>query len=125
MNLKVCSGVVFILLAACVTGARAMPILDFGRLNLDDQATYVTLMVEGSAELLRAHGEPEQAGKAIAFFKDSSKEGGVHQFASHLKEVNGLNLIHATNPNNRAPVYQVEDAMEMTLKDAGIIVVIC
>ena len=99
-----------------------MSIHDFGKMNRDDEATYVALLVEGSAEMLKAHGQPEQARKAISFFKDSSKDGGVQQPASHLQMVNALNKRNAINPNNRAPVYQVEDAMELTLKDDGIIV---
>jgi len=46
----------------------------------------------------------------------------VCQLASHLKTINTLNNRNATNPNNRAPVYQVEDALALTLKDAGLIV---
>ena len=104
------------------TAARAMSIHDFGKMNNDDEATYVALLVEGSAEMLRAHGQPEQARKVIAFFKESGKDGGVQQFASNLKMVDALNKRNSINPNNRAPVYQVEDAMELTLKDDGIIV---
>jgi hypothetical protein len=122
MNPKARLTAIIILLLSCVTGARAMPVLDFARMNLDDQATYVMLLVEGSAKMLKAHGQPDQARKAISFFKDSSKEGGVQQFATHLKAINALNTINSTNPNNRAPVYQVEDAMEQTLRDNGIIV---
>jgi hypothetical protein len=33
-----------------------------------------------------------------------------------------MNKRNAINPNNRAPVYQVEDAMASTLKSAGVIV---
>ena len=104
------------------TAARAMSIHDFGRMNNDDEATYVTLLVEESAEMLKAHGQPEQASKAIAFFKVTGKFGGTQQFASNLRTVDALNKRNAINPNNRAPVYQVEDAMELTLKDEGIIV---
>ena len=59
---------------------------------------------------------------AISFFKDSSANGGMQHLVSHLRIINGLNNRNATNPNNRAPVYQVEDAMELTLKDQGMIV---
>jgi hypothetical protein len=82
----------------------------------------VALLVEGSAKMLKANGQPDQARKAIALFHDSSKNGGVAQLASNLKTINALNKRNAINPNNRAPVYQIEDAMELTLKDAGIIV---
>jgi len=72
--------------------------------------------------MFKTHGQPDEAHKIISFFKDSSKDGGVQQFASHLKTAEALNNRNAINPNNRAPVYQVEDAMELTLKDNGILV---
>jgi len=91
-------------------------------MNDDDDATYVTAMVEGVAKILRANGEPDQARKVIALFKDSSKQGGVNQLAMNMKAMNALNNRNAINPNNRAHVYEVEDAMERTLKDNGITV---
>jgi hypothetical protein len=106
----------------CSGIAQAMSIHDFGRMNNDDDATYVTLLVEGAAKILRANGQPDLAQKAINFFKDSSKSGGVNQFAINLKMINALNNRNAINPNNRVPVYQVEDAMALTLKDNGMII---
>jgi len=99
-----------------------MSIRDFAAMNIDNQSTYVSLLVDGAATFLKAHAQPEQAKKAISFFKDSSKEGGVHQLASELKQLNAMNNLNATNPNNRAHVYEIEDAMEIILKDKGIIV---
>lgn len=99
-----------------------MPVRDFAAMNVDNQSTYVSLLVEGAATFLKAHSQPDQAQKAISFFKDSSKNGGVCQLASELKQLNALNNLNATNPNNRAHVYEVEDAMEIILKDKGIIV---
>ena len=104
------------------TTVRAMSIHDFGKMNNDDDATYVALLVEASAEMLKAHGQPDQANKVIAFFKETGKFGGTQQFASNLQTMDALNKRNAINPNNRAPMYQVEDAMELTLKDKGIIV---
>jgi hypothetical protein len=72
--------------------------------------------------MLRANGQPDQASKVIAFFKDSRKQGGVNQLAMNMKAMNGLNNRNAINPNNRAHVYEVEDAMALTLKNHGIIV---
>jgi hypothetical protein len=103
-------------------GAKAMSFDDFARMNNDDEAGYVAFLVETSAQMLKANGQPDQAGKAISFFKNSSNNGGVRQLASNMKMLNALNKRNAINPNNRAPVYQIEDAMELTLKDAGIIV---
>ena len=102
--------------------ARAMAIFDFAKMNTDDEATYITSLVVGSAKMLRAQGHPDQARKVIAFFKDPSKNGGLNQFALQLKELHEINDRNAINPNNRAYAYQVEDAMELTLKDNGFIV---
>lgn len=123
MNRRVNLAVAWISVALCLTGtAKAMSILDFARMNLDDESTYVALLVEGTAKMLRAHGQADQARKAIALFKNSGKDGGVNQLAMNLKMLNGLNNRNAINPNNRAPVYEVEDAMELTLKDNRIMV---
>lgn len=103
-------------------GAQAMTVEDFGRMNNDDEATYVTLLIEASAQMLKTHGQPDQASKVIAYFKEPGKFGGVQQLAEHIKTIDALNKRHAINPNNRAPVYQIEDAMESTLKDQGFLV---
>jgi succinyl-CoA synthetase alpha subunit len=123
MKSKVCLAVGLLLLIALGSGrARALSFLDFVRMNDDDDATYVTAMVEGAAKMLRAKGEPDQAQKLVAFFKDSSQQGGVNQLAMNMKALNALNNRNAINPNNRAHVYEVEDAMELTLIDHGFIV---
>ena len=103
-------------------GARAMAILDFARMNLDDQATYVTSMVEGSAKMLRAQGHPDQAQQLVDLFKNSTRQGGVNQLAINLKTMAQANNVHATNPNNRIPDFEVEDAMALTLRDNNITV---
>ncbi len=95
---------------------------DFIRMNDDDDATFVTLLVEGPAKNLREQGKPDQAAKAISLFKDSSKQGGLNQFVMNLRAMNAMNHKNAINPNNRAPVLEVENAMAVTLKDNGMIV---
>src|SRR5271170_4466025 len=123
MKSKICLAAGLLLLSALGSGcARALSFHDFIRMNDDDDATYVTAMVEGVAKMLRANGQTDQARKLIAFFKDSSKQGGVNQLAMNMKAMNGLNNRNAINPNNRAHVYEVEDAMALTLKENGIIV---
>jgi hypothetical protein len=112
--------VVFLAFVSGLSGsAQATTIHDFGRMNNDDDATFVTLLITNAADFLKAHGQPDQAHKVIAFFKDPSNAGGVHQFAEHVKEFSSLNTKNSENPNNRVPVYQVEDAMALTLKDEG------
>jgi hypothetical protein len=123
MNAKTRLLIGVLLLSLLYSGqAQAMAILDFVKLNDDDEATYVTSLVEGASKMLKAQGQTNQAQKAVALFKNSTKQGGVNQFALNLKTLNGLNNRNAINPNNRAHVYDVEDAMELTLKDYGIIV---
>ena len=113
--------VALIAFAPCLTVcARAMSFDEFGRMNNDDEAGYVAFLVEASAKMLKANGHADQADKAIALFNDSGKSGGVSQLAANLKMLNGMNNRNSTNPNNHAPVYQVEDAMALTLKDAGV-----
>ena len=102
--------------------AQAMTLEAFGRMNNDDEASYIALLVESSSKMLRANGQAAQADKAIALFNDPSPHGGVSQLGSNLKTMYGLNNRNSTNPNNRAPVYQIEDAVSLTLKNAGIIV---
>ena len=102
--------------------ARAMTIEDFTKLNEDDEATYVTEMVSGTSDYLKAQGHTDQAAKVVALFKDSSKNGGVNQLALNLKTLFSLNHRNATNPNNRVPVYEVEDAMARTLSSVGVTV---
>lgn len=115
------AGILFLAIA-CSGNARAMAILDFIKLNDDDASTYITALVEGSAKMLRANGHPDQARKAVALFKDPGKTGGVNQLALNLRMLNSQNNRNAINPNNRAHVFDVEDAMALTLRDNGIIV---
>jgi len=119
-NLKLLYSATF-LMALLISGdASAMTLDNFARLNMDDEATYVTLMVESSAKMLRQNGKPDQADKILAFFHDSTKNGGVSQLATNLKLANNTNNFNAINPNNRTAMLSVEDAMARTLKDNGI-----
>ena len=102
--------------------APAMTFLDFAKMNDDDEATYVAELIEGTVQYLRAHGQPDQATKTLALFKSTGPNSGVHQLADEVKRLNALNSKNATNPNNRVPVYDVEDAMATTLKDNDIVV---
>jgi hypothetical protein len=117
--LRLFAGMALALVLSCGS-AKAMDILAFGRMNLDDQATYVTNMVEGSAKYLRANGHPDQAQKAIDLFKNSTPQGGVNQLAINLKNFQSENTRNQQNPNNRVPPYDVEAAMAETLRDNGI-----
>jgi hypothetical protein len=112
-----------ILLAAISLGAgqaRAMDILYFARMQADDQATYVSEQVEDSAKMLRATGHPDQAAKAIALFKDASPNGGVSQFARNLKALQAKNTIKQNVSNSRGVFYDVEAALQLTLRNNGV-----
>jgi len=121
MNLKVTLAA--LLLALCLApGARAMSLHDFGKMNDDDDAGYVALLVEKSAEYLKAQGHPDQAQQLIAFFKTPGRDGGTFRLADQLKQAYQFNTLHATNPNNRVPERQVEDALSITLSAQGFTV---
>ncbi len=123
MNLKAKLMVALISLAPfMMVPARALSLEDFARLSTDDKAGYVALLVEASAQRLKTQGQPDLAGKVVALFNDPGRNGGVAQLAANLKMINAQNNRNATNPNNRAPVLQVEDAVSLTLKDNGILV---
>jgi hypothetical protein len=112
-----------VLLAVIFFGAGhapAMDILFFARMQLDDQADYVTNLVTGSAKLLRQTGHPDQAQKAIALFKDPSKHGGVSQLAANIKAMQSTNTLNTTLAAPRGPTYDVEAAMQLTLRNNGI-----
>jgi hypothetical protein len=100
--------------------APAMPILQFARMAIDDQATYISALVEGSAKLLRSQGHPDQAAKAIALFKDPTSHGGLSQLASNMRTLQSENDRNATNPNNRVQPYDVEAALGETLRQNGV-----
>jgi hypothetical protein len=119
-NLKLLSCAIFLMALLISGNAPAMTLDNFARLNMDDEATYVTMMVESSAKMLRQQGKADQADKALALFRDSSKKGGVNQLAINLKLANNTNNFNAINPNNRTAMLSVEDAMARTLRENGI-----
>jgi hypothetical protein len=98
--------------------ANAMQIPQFDKMDHNDRSKYVTLLVEGAAKGLTDHGQTDQARKLINLFKDSSDKGGGYQFAKHLQIARDLNK--QTDP--KQPPYEVENALEVTLKDNGITV---
>ena len=107
-------------LMAFASHARALEIVEFAVMKTDAQADYVTTLVENAAKALRARGQGDEAARTIALFKDNSKAGGVNQLAMNLRVLHSQNDRNSTNPNNRVPVYTVEDAMALTLRDHGI-----
>jgi hypothetical protein len=100
--------------------APAMDILYFVRMAVEDQATYVSTLVEESAKMLRTTGHPDEAAKAIALFKDSTSHGGVSQLAANIKALQAKNTMSQSATNGRATSYDVEAAMELTLRNNGI-----
>jgi hypothetical protein len=103
-------------------GAPAMTLEDFGRMNNDDEAGYLAFLVEASAHMLKVQGQPDQAAKTIAFFKETGPDGGTQKLAACMQSYFAVNHQNAINPNNRRPILQVEDALESTLKGRDILV---
>jgi hypothetical protein len=123
MNLKIWLAIVVVSIAPGLnSNASAMTIHDFGKMNDDDEATYVTLLVEGSAKMFKDQGQPDQAHKIVAFFKVTGKPGGVYKLGDQIKQAYAVNVKNGTNPNNRTPDLLVEDAMAATLKAEGFAV---
>jgi len=118
MNLKAGWAIALVSLAL-VPAADAMSIHDFGRMNDDDEASFVALLVEGAAHMFKVQGRPDEARALIAFFKTPGQAGGTFRLADQLKLAYALNLKNGTNPNNRVPDRQVEDAMAATLRAEG------
>ena len=123
MNIKAKVIAAWIVAASMLpSSATAMTIHDFGRLNNDDESTYVALMIEASAKMYRAKGQSDKADALITYFKVPGKFGGVQQFAAQVLATDAQNKKNSINPNNRVPEQQIEDAMEQTLKDKDFIV---
>ena len=119
MKARFVAGVFAVMMLGAVH-APAMEILFFARMALDDQATYVTSLVEDSAKMLRATGHPDQAQKAIALFKDPTKNGGLNQLVVNMRHLQAQNTMTQSATNGRATNYDVEAAMQMTLRRNGI-----
>ena len=121
MNLK--ARFASVLLAVIFLGAGHAPAMDFlffARMALDDQTDYVTSLVMGSAKMLRTTGHADQAQKAIALFKNPTNSGGIHQLAQVIKGQAQQNIRNADNPNLRVQPFDVESAMQMTLRNNGV-----
>ena len=78
------------------------------------------MLVEGAADALDGHGNHEQSQKLIALFSVKGDNGGFYQLAKNLEAFREINKENAANPNNKDPVYEVEHALFVTLKDNGI-----
>jgi hypothetical protein len=102
------------------TAANAMPIPQFDKMAQSDRNDYRASLVEGAAKALNAHGDSQQARKLFALFTDQGENGGARQLAKNMGIFRELNKENAANPNNKEPVYEVEHALALTLKDNGI-----
>jgi hypothetical protein len=102
------------------TSAHAMPIPQYDQMAQSDKKDYRVSLVEGAAKALDAHGEHEQAQKLITIFTDKGDNGGFNQLAKNLEILRAINKENAANPNNKEPVYEVEHAFALTLKNNGI-----
>jgi len=102
--------------------ASAMQIPQFEKMVQVDQVNYEVLLLEGAIKALNAHGQPDQAKKLTDLFLDKSDKGGFRQIGKNLEIFKAINKENAAKPNNKEPVYEVEHAFAMALKDNDIIV---
>jgi hypothetical protein len=109
--------------ALLFTGAaNAMQIPQYDKMAQSDKEDYRVLLVDGAANALDGHGKHEQSQKLIALFLDKGDNGGSIQLAKNLQALRIINKENASNPNNKEPVYEVEHALLLTLKDNGIVI---
>jgi hypothetical protein len=99
------------------TVSQAMPISQFDKMQRSDRELYVGRLLDGTAESLKAHGHEDQAQEVLNFFNDRTEQGGIQRLEMNLK---AFRQIGRQNVNNTQPVYQVEDAFALTLKNQGI-----
>src|ERR1700728_3304354 len=100
--------------------AGAMQIPQFDQMSVNDQDTYITLLAQGAANALYAHGDRAGGDKLVQLFDDTSNNNGEHQFWTYLAEVRTMNANNAANSNNTTPPYEVENAFELMLNKNGI-----
>ncbi len=114
--------VLFVLICAALLGApaRAMTMDQFARMKFDDEASYVAVLVEGSAKYLRQQGKNADADRLIQLFMQKGKGSGTDQFAMNVKDAYAQNMHNQINPNNRVTPLLIEDAMSKTLKNNGM-----
>ena len=102
------------------SAANAMQIPQYDKMVQNDKEDYCVLLVDGTANALDGHGKHEQSQKLIALFSNKSGNGGFTQLEKHLQALRIINRENANDPNNKEPVYEVEHALALTLKDNGI-----
>jgi hypothetical protein len=99
---------------------RAMPISQFDKMQRNNRELYVGRLLDGTVESLKTHGHENQAQQVLNFFADRTEVGGIQRLEMNLKAFRQLNRANKDNLNNTQPVYQVEDAFALTLKNQGI-----
>ena len=115
----------FILSALLLTNAaEAMPIQQYDRMSVNDQADYTSLLVGGAEQVLKDSGRPDQAAQVEKLFTTTVPGdqitvgmGELELNMSVVRQADADNLVK--NPN--AKPMQVEIAMVATLKNNGII----
>lgn len=101
--------------------ASAMQIPEYEKMAQVDKDEYRIALVEGAVKALNDHGQPDQAQKLTAFFLDKSDNGGFIQLRKNLEVFKDMNKENAAKPdNNKEPIYEVEHALALTLKNHGI-----
>jgi hypothetical protein len=101
---------------------NAMHISQYDKMDKHDQAQYVTLLIKGAHDHLSANGQSAQAERILYLFETSSAKFGWPQFERNLHMARALNAKYAADPNNKKALYEVEQALALTLQDNGILV---
>jgi hypothetical protein len=99
----------------------AMPIRQFDKMSVSDQAKYMGVLLDGTASQFKAEGKQIDLINLMNAFRHSSRQGlapGFTEFKSNLDAAREANKANANNPGEKP--LDVEHAFALTLKQNGI-----
>jgi hypothetical protein len=103
---------------------RAMEIQDFDKMSAEDRQAYMNFLPEAAQKVLMEAGRKDDAAKVYKLFNETNPgnvlSDGEIAFEENLARARVADVKkHAENPNLRR--LEVEDALFVTLKKAGVI----
>jgi hypothetical protein len=105
------------------SAAQAMEIQQFDKMSQDDQAEYVSDLIQGAEKVLTDEGKPDQAAQVSHLFTtnppDSKISIGMNDFMLTLAKARVTDAKNVEK-DPHAQRIEVEDAMALTLKNNGI-----
>jgi hypothetical protein len=105
------------------SAAQAMEIRQFDRMAQDDQAEYVSELIQGAEKVLTDEGRPDLAAQVSQLFATNDPGDkisiGMAEFYLNLARARVADVKRATQDPN-AKRLEIEDAMAVTLKKNGI-----